>query len=113
ELNRTDVSVGVGRDWYLWGAANACGEKRWRAGLDAGGRLGTAKAEFNEISHHTDTTGGVYIGLHTELEIPYGCCSFLVGFRAEWDYTWMDILQIQNNSDLQDVNLLFTFGVRY
>jgi len=113
ELNRTDVNVGLGLDWYLVGTACACDAPRWRVGLDAGGRLGTAKVEFFQTTHHTDTIGGVYVGLHTDLELPRGCCTFLVGFRVEWDYTWMDILQIQNDSDLMDVNFLATFGVRY
>jgi hypothetical protein len=113
ELNRTFVNAGLGLDWYLAGTACVCDAPRWRVGLDAGGRLGTAKVEFFQTTHHTDTIGGVYFGLHTDLEVPHGCCTFLVGFRVEWDYTWTDILQIQNNSDLMDVNFLATFGVRY
>jgi hypothetical protein len=113
ELNRTFFNAGLGLDWYLVGTACACDAPRWRVGLDGGGRLGTAKVEFFQTSHHTDTIGGVYVGLHTDVEVPRGCCTFLAGFRVEWDYTWMDILQIQNNSDLMDVNFLATFGVRY
>ncbi len=130
ELDRTFVNSAVGREWYLNAPANASGWK-WRAGLDVGGRLGTAKALFAETvsqpvtilgagtfgstrSHFTDTIYGLSISLHTDLEVPCGCCTFLAGFRAEWDYTWMDILKdVGNNSDLQDVNLLFTLGVRF
>ena len=35
------------------------------------------------------------------------------GVRLEWDYTWMDILQHQNNSDLQDINLILNTGFRF
>jgi hypothetical protein len=111
-LNRTNVNVASGGEWYLRGTANAC-EPRWRVGFDAGGRIGSVRGEFNEIQHRTDVLGGVFIGLHTDLEIPCGCCTFLAGLRAEWGYNWMDILQLQNNSDLQDVNLLLTAGVRF
>ena len=68
--------------------------------MDAGGRYGSAKIEFHEITHQTSTVGGAFVALHTELEYPCGCCTFLVGFRTEWAYNWMHILQIQNNSDL-------------
>jgi hypothetical protein len=129
ELHRTFANVAVGREWYLNAPANASGWK-WRVGLDVGGRLGTAKALFAErvsepvtilgsgsfgttTSHFTDTIYGTCVGLHTDLEMSCGCCTFLGGFRAEWDYTWMDVLKGTNNSDLQDVNLLFTLGVRF
>ena len=121
----------MGREWYLNAPANAAGWK-WRAGLDIGGRLGTGRAQFvNEpnqgfispkggFDHKTDTLYGLEIALHTDIEIPWGCCTFIYGFRAEWAYNWMDILQPSNlqlvhplNSQLQDVNLLLTLGVRF
>jgi hypothetical protein len=114
ELNRTDINAGLGYEWYLWGNAGCCNSKRWRVGIDGGGRFGSVKAEFNELSHHTDILGGVYAGLHTDWEFPVGgCCTFLAGIRAEWDYNWMDILQEQNNAQFMDVNLLLTFGVLF
>jgi hypothetical protein len=137
DLNRTFVTAALGREWYLNAPANAAGWK-WRAGLDIGGRIGTGTANFAlepgqgfivgpgnpppdvGLGHKTDTLYGLEIALHTDIEIPYGCCTFTYGLRAEWDYTWMDILQPRNaqlanplNSQLQDVNLLLTFGVRY
>jgi len=134
DLNRTFVTAALGREWYLNAPANAAGWK-WRAGFDIGGRLGTGSANFalepgqgsiaegtNSVGleHKTDTLYGLELALHTDIEVPYGCCTFTYGFRAEWDYTWMDILQPRNahlaqplNSQLQDVNLLLTFGVRF
>lgn len=118
-LNRTFTNFGFGKEWYLLGgggcADGSCGPGgcAWIAGIDAGGRYGTARLELNELRHRSDVIGGVYVALHTDLEWQCGnCCRFLAGFRAEWDYTWMDILQ-RTDADLEDVNLLFTIGVQY
>jgi hypothetical protein len=111
-FNRTFFDVGVGREWYLWGSASNHGPN-CRIGCDSGGRWGTARAEFNEIPHRTDTIGGIWVSAHADLEIPCGCCMFQSGFRFEYDYTWSDILQIQNKSDVQDLNFLFTVGLRF
>ncbi len=129
-LNRTYVNLGGGREWYLLGGA--CGTRDtpepafWRIGIDAGGRWGTSKLQLRNIDavgetqpvtpvkrHLTDTIGAVYVALHSDVDIPCGCCVFQAGFRTEWDYTWSDILQIQNDSDVMSVNLLFNVGVRY
>jgi hypothetical protein len=111
-LNRTFVNLGFGREMYLYGGPDADGLS-WRVGIDGGGRYGSAKLEMHEIKHRTDTIAGAFVSLHSDVEIPYGCITLLAGFRLEWDYTWMDILQIQNNSDLQDLNLLFMAGIRF
>ncbi len=115
-LNRTFVTLGGGREWYLYGSARGTrdgDDARWRAGFDVGGRYGTDKVEFREIRHFTDVIGGIYTALHSDIDIPCGCCTFYGGVRAEWDYTWSDILQIQNRSDVAGINLLFSVGVRY
>ena len=111
-LNRTFVNLGFGRDVYLYGAPDAEGLS-WRVGVDGGGRYGSAKLELHEIVHRTDTIAGLFASIHSDLEYPYGCITLLAGFRLEWDYTWMDILQHQNNSDLQDLNFLFSAGMRF
>jgi hypothetical protein len=112
-LNRTFANLGLGREWYLTGAAN-CGQPVWRVGIDGGPRLGTAKIEFHEFQHRNDVIGAAYVALHTDWECSCGgCCSFFAGLRAEWSYNWMDILQKQNDSDMMDLNLLMNFGVRY
>ena len=78
-----------------------------------GGAWGSASAEFNEIRHRTDVVGGVLASVHTDLEFPIGCCCcvFYTGFRLEWSYIWGDILQ--RKSDIEEINLLFTLGVRF
>jgi hypothetical protein len=76
-----------------------------------GGGWGSASAEFDEIRHRTDVIGGTFASLHTDLEIPCNCCTFYTGLRLEWAYTWGDILQVQ--SDVNEFNMLLSFGVRF
>jgi hypothetical protein len=124
DLNRTFFNLGGGRDWYLLGrpaptylncADRGCegGGPVWRFGIDGGGRYGTAKLELHELRHRTDTIAGLYIGAHTDVEVPCGCCIFQAGIRFEYDYTWMDILQERNDADVSDINLLLTVGTRF
>src|SRR5262249_58975309 len=77
DMNRTFVNLGFGREWYL-DPANTCG-LRWRAGFDVGGRYGVNNVEFQEIRHRTDTIGGLYAALHTDVECPCGGLAFLLG----------------------------------
>jgi hypothetical protein len=134
-LNRTYVNFGLGREWYLIGNGLTCGNGgficgpnaggpgcggccgcgqgwTWRVGCDVGGRWGTAKLELHELRHRTSVTEGVYLAVHSDVEIPCGCCIFVVGGRVEWDVTRIHILQ-DNDTDTQDVNLLMTMGVRF
>jgi hypothetical protein len=114
DLNRTYVNVAVGREWYLWGSAD-CGKPdvNWRVGFDVGGRYGTEKLEVTNFDHFTDVIAGTFGSIHTDLEIPCGCCIFQAGIRAEYGYTWGDILQRQTDGDVQEINLLFTLGARF
>jgi hypothetical protein len=114
--NRTFLTLGGGREWYIFGSARGTRDSdcaRWRIGVDGGGRYGTLKADMAEIRHFTDVIAGVYGAIHSDVDIPCGCCTFYGGLRAEFDYTWSDVLQIQNKSDLGGINLMLTFGVRY
>jgi hypothetical protein len=111
--NQTFFNLGMGRDWWIWGPANSCDCPLWRVGFDFGGRYGTANLKTAELRHRTDVIGGVWVALHTDFEIPWGCGWFVAGFRAEWGYTWSDILQSLNNSDLQAFNLLGRVGYRF
>lgn len=121
QFNRTNVNLAFGRQWWLTGAADQPGNK-WRAGADLGGRWGSANVEFVEINHRTDVIGGAFVGLYSDLEFQLkDCCSctcfadspcvFQAGVRVEYGYTWSDILE--RTSDVQDLNVLFSFGVRY
>jgi hypothetical protein len=110
ELNRTFVNVGFGREFYLWAPANQDGPMV-RVGADFGGRWGTCNLETFQLRHQTDVIGGIYVAAHSDLEIPCGCCIFQTGIRAEYAYTFSDILKPV--ADVQDFNLLFSIGVRY
>jgi hypothetical protein len=112
-LNRTYANLGLGKEWWVGLSASDPGRKlRW--GVDGGARYGSEKGEFNEIHHRTDTIAAAYAALHADLEYTCGCCcTFSVGVRAEYSYTWSDILQSLNNSDVQDVTVLLTLGVRF
>jgi hypothetical protein len=111
-LNRTFVNAALGREWYLM-RPDQCGGLFWRAGFDIGGRLGTAKVDYVQLVRPSDTIYGYFGAIHTDVEKPFGCCTAFCGFRAEWDQTLMDFLAPFNNSNVQDVNLLVTFGVRF
>jgi hypothetical protein len=111
--NRTFVNLALGREWYLKGTALDCGPK-WRVGVDVGGRWGTSRLELNEIRHRTAVCEGLFVSAHTDVEYP--CCSvvFLFGLRAEWSYTFCDqILQEINDTNLQEINIMLTTGVRF
>jgi hypothetical protein len=112
DLNRTFVNLCFGREWYLMGSAHDCGA-RWRVGFDVGGRWGSAKLDLNEIRHRTGVLEGALISVHTDAEWP--CCSvvFLAGLRAEWSDTFCTLLQSQNDTDFQEINLMLTAGVRF
>jgi hypothetical protein len=134
-MNRTAVNLAFGREWFLLGNASscACGQRSWRIGIDGGGSYGSAAVMMNidtvpgvpavaadgtlSVVHllrrRSSVFGTAFAGLHSDLEIPMGCCIYYAGFRAEWGYTWSSILQAQNPGDIMDVNLLFEVGVRF
>ncbi len=108
-LNQTFVSFGFGREWYLLGSADP-GQQHgcnWRVGADAGGRYGSALVQFNEINHHTGRIGGMYAAIHSDVEYPWRCGILQAGIRYEYNYLWDSLLQSQNYSDYQSMNLLF------
>jgi hypothetical protein len=108
--NRTMVGLGVGREWYLWPAANAHGAQ-WRVGADIGGRWGSHNLQLNETRHLTDIITGFYVGVHSDVEIPCHYGIFFTGLRFEWAQTYSQALQ--QNSDVQDLNILLTVGLRF
>jgi hypothetical protein len=137
-MNRTSVNLALGREWFLMGPAASCGCNcpNWRVGIDAGGGYGSQSAsveidtipgipatdvtnpagaatQIHLLRRRTDTIASTFLGLHSDVEIPCGCCVFMAGLRAELSYTWSDILQRQNDSNMLDVNLLITCGVRF
>ncbi len=121
-LHRTMFGAGLGREWYLNGAANDFQHywALWRFGLDAGFRLGTARTDFNELrtgenfQRTHDVFWAGYFALHTDVEIPCGgCCVFHTGFRTEWQYSWLDVFPVERRGNLQDLSFLWSIGVRF
>jgi hypothetical protein len=117
-LNRTYANLGLGREWFLWGPAHVDGLNNgalpnWKVGFEFGPRWGTADLEVNEVTHLTETIYAAYVAIFTNFEYPWHGCVFTAGIRGEFGYTWCDILQEQNRTDLEDINLLLTVGVRF
>src|SRR5262249_44566567 len=110
--NRTFVNAAFGREWHLWDPANSDGWM-WRAGFDAGPRYGTSKLDLNELPHRTRVIGGAFVSLHTDVEWPCGACIYQAGFRAEYSFTFSEILQDQNNANVHDIMLMLNLGVRF
>lgn len=110
DTDRTYVNLGIGRDYYWRSSADDL-HKHLRLGWDVGGKYGTLSQEYNIIKHRTDVIGGVYCGLYGDVEYPteWGTC--FVGIRWEYGYTWADILQ--RASDIQEINVTLTLGLRY
>jgi hypothetical protein len=114
DMNRTMAGLGFGREWYPWHPADFDGPK-WRIGLDGGGRWGSERLNVVDSARSAHTTGvveGAYVALRSDLEVPCGNVMFQAGLRLEWAYTFSDILQ-QGNSNMQDLSLLLSVGVRY
>ena len=113
-LNQSALRLAIGQEYYFLGDADpADGGLKWRAGWDAGGTLGTQKLDTDEIRHLNGTTGGVLAAIHSDVEMPYGQCIFQAGVRAEYRYTWSNILQSQNDTNLSTLNILLSAGVRF
>jgi hypothetical protein len=110
DTDRTYVNLGIGRDYY-WRAIADDLHPHLRVGWDFGGKYGALSQEYNLIKHRTDVIGGVYGGLYGDVEYPteWGVC--YVGIRWEYGYTWSDILQ--RASDIQEINVTLTLGIRY
>jgi len=119
-LNRTNFSFGFGRDWFLWGPGDLQSEQdsNFRIGSDIGGRWGSASVDLVPRADSTNylkrggVTHSVYIGMHADGERPMGSWIFTYGVRAEWGYTFTNLVP-PLGGDIHDVNILFTFGARF
>ncbi len=120
DLFRTTFNYGIGRDWWLNGPGNLGAECDWnsRIGLDVGGRWGTNHVNLVPVANpdgylrRSGISHGVYLGANWDWEKPLGAWILFGGVRAEWGYTWMNLIPPQDGN-LQDVNLLLTLGVRF
>jgi len=114
-LNLTSVNLGLGREVYLWGAADQEEDAdNLRVGWDLGGRWGSGKVEFTNYPHMDDVIGSFYTAIHADREVPWGACILQYGARFEWDYTWTDLLRTSGNlGDISMFNLMFRGGIRF
>lgn len=120
ELTRTSFNFALGHDWFLSGPgyAGTMLAPNWRVGAEVGGRWGTAHVDLIPIADTTnylrkhDVYHGVFLGVHSDYERPLGAAILFAGLRAQWGYTWTDLIPPQDG-EIQDINLLMTFGVRY
>jgi hypothetical protein len=113
-LHTTTLNIAIGHEKYLWGSALCDGMSKFRVGWDIGGRVGKAKLDFLVEKNRTDTVGGFFLATHADYECPLnGCCTFYLGGRVSYGYTWSDILQSQNNTDFQLIGVYVTTGVRF
>lgn len=112
-FSKTSLSLGGGREWIFGGGTyqgECCG--LLRVGIDGGGRWGSASIEFDRtLRHRTDVVGGMFAGTYANYEFPCWGLIGVGGVRTEWVYTWSDMLQ--RATDAQEINLLFTAGVRW
>ena len=113
-ISRTYLRLGLGREWWILGSGegNAAGV-HWHWGVDVGGQYGWIKLNVNELPHLTGNLGNVYSGVHTDIDIPFGPGCIVLGAKATCGYTFSDVLQHQNNSDILEANFLLTFGYRW
>jgi hypothetical protein len=112
-LNRTFANAGLGYEYYLVGNASQLCGCSWRIGGEFGGRFGTDKLDYVLLIHDTKDAYGLYGAIFSDVEIPYNGVFLQAGIRMEYDAIWSDILQSQNNANVQDINLLFSVGVRF
>ena len=100
------------------GVEGGGGFGNWRGGVDLGGRWGTSSID---LEPQFDTDGvrrrqavyhGVYVGSSLNWEKQFGGVILQAGIRGEWGYDWMNLLPPQT-SNLQSLNVLMTFGLRY
>lgn len=119
-ISRTNFNFGVGRDWWFGGPGTVQMEEssNFRFGADVGGRWGTAhvnlvpRADSNNYQKRSGVIHGTYIGMHMDWDKPMGAWIFFCGLRAEWGYTFTNLVP-PLGGDIHDVNILFTFGARF
>jgi len=119
DMNRTYVNAGFGREYYLLGSARSC-DSHLRVGWDVGGHYGTARLGLNDRNRFpgnfrrvTSWEWGPYVALHADAEIQYGAVTFINGLRLEWNENFINRLLAGFDNDLNNLNLVFNFGVRY
>jgi hypothetical protein len=119
-LNESFFDLAFGRELYIWGNGHSgcdCTAPTWRVGFDGAVRWGTGKLSLqpnaNFIPPRTGSIGAFLVSAHTDMEFPTGCCLFFIGLRAEYGWAYSDLLGTRNDTDLQTINVMLNFGMRY
>lgn len=120
-LYRTAASLGLGFDRYAFGPGFIGGmwDANFSYGFDGGARMGSSHVELNNLATFPpglrrvqDVYFASFAGLHFDMEVPMGAWTFVSGVRAVWSFTGMDFIP-GANTNLSDLGLLLTVGVRY
>jgi len=124
DYQRASFNLAGGFEKYIGNGAY-CPGNHWRLGADVGGRWGASRLELNDVSRPGmidfrrlyDVYGALFLSIHSDAEWQITPCTwFVTGFRAEWNMNWSDILKNADphqGSNLTDINLLLTAGIRY
>lgn len=122
--HRAAFHLAAGRELYLFAPAYQ-NNFNWRMGWDVGGRYGAERVNLNftqdppnanlpiDFTRRSDTFGAAFVAIHTDMEYPLaGCRTFVAGIRGEWAYNWSEVIPTYD-SFLQDVNIMFNFGMKF
>jgi len=120
DIDRTTFNFAFGRDWWLWGQGATGTENNWnlRTGAELGGRWGTAHVDLVPTA---DATGyfrrqnaitGVFVELHSNLEVPLGSVILFAGVKVQWGYDFTNLAP-PVPGDISSINVLLTAGFRF
>jgi hypothetical protein len=122
-ITRTAVNFTLGKDWFLYGQAfdyDCARGNNIRWGVDSGVRYGSAHVDLDVFN--ADNTMGyarengpflsALIGVHSDYEVPMGSWLWFGGVRFEYSHTWSNLLP-SRRSNLHDLNIMFSGGVRF
>jgi hypothetical protein len=120
DLHRTTFNYGIGRFWWLNGPGYIPAEGGWnsRVGFDVGGRWGTNHVDLIPVANpngylrRNGISHGIYGGANWDWERSMGSWILFGGLRTEFGQNWMNLVPPQDGN-IQDLNVLFTLGVRY
>jgi hypothetical protein len=124
DYQRASLNMAWGFERYIGNPAY-CPGNHFRLGGDIGGRWGASRLELNDVSRPDridfrrlyDVYGALFLSAHSDVELPINACTwFVAGVRTEWNVNWSDILKNavpHQGSNLIDVNILLTAGLRY
>jgi hypothetical protein len=120
DIDRTNFNYAIGRDWWLWGQGAVGAERGWnlRLGGLVGGRWGTAHVDLVPTAdpfgyfRRQNATTGVFVELHSNLEVPLGSVIFFTGVQVQYGYDWTNLAP-PVPGDIQNINVMLSAGFRF